>query len=240
MHVHLEREALLEAVEAVHIAHFNAIQRFLRQAQRFAALAADDGSEGTGLFEQLVFRHHLFDGTQTIGLSCGQVAAGKEQRAYFVQRNHSGEMRRAAHGPAVDLRQREERVVRGNDHIAGAANADTAANHEAMYRSNHRHFASTNGLEGEEVAAVQLNDALRVRLHLFNVHAGAKAAPFGADKHAARLRVLAGSGNQPGQFVPLRAVEGIDRRLREDDFGHGAMLFDTKGHGGLRRNTLQA
>ena len=81
-----------------------------------------------------------------------------------------------AHRAAIDLGQREESVVGGDDRVARAADADAAADHELVDRDDHRNLAVAHRLEGQVIAAVEQSDAFGMRLHLLDVDPTAKAA----------------------------------------------------------------
>ena len=66
--VHLEREALLEAIVAINVARFDTVQGFLGQYQRAAALRGNDGGKGARFLQQILRRHHLLDSSQAVGL----------------------------------------------------------------------------------------------------------------------------------------------------------------------------
>ena len=49
------------------------------------------------------------------------------------------------------------------------------------------HLAGAHGAKREEIAAIELDDALRVRLHLLDVDAAAESLALGSDQHHAHL-----------------------------------------------------
>ena len=77
-----------------------------------------------------------------------EVPPVKSSGAHLLQRQHAHQVRGAAHRAAVDLGQREVGVVGREDHVARAADADAAAEHEAVHGGDHRHPAVVDGAEG--------------------------------------------------------------------------------------------
>ena len=150
-------------------------------------------------------RHDALDRPESVGLGRRDAAAGEEGRAHLVQRQHAREVRRAAHGAAIDLRQGEVGILRGDDDVARAADADAAADHEARARR------VTTGTSQPRTARKvrklpRFSSTMRSRvlLHLLDVDAGAEALALGAHQQAAHLGVGAQSADDVGQLVPAR------------------------------------
>src|ERR1700730_6128483 len=101
--VHLECEALLEAVTVIDIARLESVQRLLGKHQRPAALRGDERRKRARLLQQTPGRTRPRYRSQPISFGRVDAAAGKESRAHHVQRNHAREVRSASHGAAVDL-----------------------------------------------------------------------------------------------------------------------------------------
>ena len=119
-------------------------------------------------------------------------------------------VRRAAHRAAVDLGQAEAGVVGGDHDIGGAADADAAAEHEAMHRGDHRHLVQVHRLEGGVVAGVDRDDQALVGVELLDVDAGAEAPVLSPDDQHAHVGARAQRGDGIGQCMPAGAVERVD------------------------------
>ena len=76
-----------------------------------------------------------------------------------------------------------------------------------------------DGLEGQEIALVDLDNRAGVLLQLLDVDAGAEAAPLGPDQHAAHILALAQFGDDLRQLHPHRAGKGVHGRMIENDLG---------------------
>ena len=94
---------------------------------------------------------------------------------------------------------------------------ENAADDEAVHGRDHRDFRRTHGAEAQVVPAVQLDDPLRVLLHLLDIDAGAEAAALAAEQQAVMRGIATHALDDAGELVPARAVECVDGRMIEDD-----------------------
>ena len=85
-----------------------------------------------------------------------------------------------------------------------------------------------HGAEGLVIAGVDRDNAVRVGVQFLDVHAGAEAAAFAADHDDAHFGLVAERGDLPGQRMPFPAVQGVDRRLLDDQFGDAGLDADMK------------
>src|SRR6202022_4665144 len=103
--------------------------------------------------------------------------------AHLVKRQHAREMRSAAHRSPIDLRQREESILSGKDHVARPADSDAASQDEAVDGRDHGYLACAYGFERQKVASIELDDALGMPLHFLEIDARTEAPAGRADEH---------------------------------------------------------
>ncbi|MOA05736.1 hypothetical protein D3C78_1253460 [compost metagenome] len=125
----------------------------------------------------------------------------------------------AAHGATVHLGHAEARAFGGDQDVRRTAEADTAAEDEAMHGDDHRFGIAVDGLEAVVVALVHRDYQVAVGGQFLDVHAGAEAASLGSDEDDIHLGRFTQSLQLSGDGRPALAVEGIHRRMVEDHLG---------------------
>ena len=138
-------------------------------------------------------------------------------------------MRAATHGAAVNLGHAEARAFGGDDDVGGTADADTAAEYEAVDRCDHRLGVQVHRAEGVVVAFVHTHDQRAVAGEFLDVDAGAETAAFGRDDDHAGIIVLAERVEFGCDGGPAGAVECVDGGMVEDHLGDA--VFDGDGEG---------
>jgi hypothetical protein len=140
-------------------------------------------------------------------------------------------VRRRTQGAAVDLGQAERGVFRREDHVAGTHHADATAQDETVGRGDHRHLAVVDGGEGVVAALVHGRDGRAVGGQLLDVDAGAEAAPLGGQHHHPHRVVAAERSEDLGQVGPPLTVEGVHRRVIQQNLGDALLDAHVYGHG---------
>ena len=132
--------------------------------------------------------------------------------------------------------------------VGRAADADAAAEDEAVYGDDHRFRVAVDRLEAVVVALVHRHDQVAVGGQFLDVDPGAEAAPFGANHDHPHAGVATEAFDLAGDIGPALAIEGVDRWLVEHQFGnavidtdakwfHAFPLHDTRRHSSPRRNS---
>ena len=151
-----------------------------------------------------------------------------------MRRDHSCQVRGGAEGAAVHLGQAEHRIVRGDDAVGVAHQADPAADAEAVDGGNHGDRALVDGVERHVAAAVggeQVVESLEV-LHLLDVDARVEPAALGPQDHHVHLGVAPRGEDLLTEFEPSRRGDGVDRGVVDRDGGYPVRaLVDVDAHG---------
>jgi hypothetical protein len=164
--------------------------------------------------------------------SLGPTHSRAEHLADLLDREHAHQVGGGAERSAVDLRQAEGRVVRGDDDVARAREADAAAENVAVAGRDDGHEAVVDGCEGVPAAGVHLGDEAAVGRELLDVGAGAEALPLGRQDDALHVIVLSQGRDGLGDLVPARAVGRVHRGMV--DVRLGDTVFDLDGNGHVR------
>ena len=183
-------------------------------------------------------------------------AAGEHQVGHPGDADQSGHAHRGAaadEDPAHALRQGVERGPLGHPEVRGRSQLETAADHRALERGDHRDRAELDLLEGSVPHARVAHSRQRVPLgHLGEVEAGAEVVTVGVDDHAGDVvgqpdeepldpehrrvveRVALGRTGQgeDGDLADPRRTEcgrEVDvEDVRFERFGHGRLLLKNR------------
>jgi hypothetical protein len=120
-------------------------------------------------------------------------------------------MRTAAHGAAIHFRHAERGALGRDDDVGSAADADAAAQHEAVHRNDHRFRVAVDGLEAVVVALVHRDDQVAVGGQFLDVDPGAETAAFSTDNDYPHIAVATQTFDLAGDIRPSLTAEGIDR-----------------------------
>src|SRR5919108_1038222 len=219
--VQREREALLVAVVVVRRHGINPVEGFLRGANDLRVLRRDRPRDFEQCVAQVVPRNNTKHRTEVMKIGGCHVLSREEHAPHDFLRHEPRQVRRAAQGTTVDLRETEVRVVRSDHQVRGSRETDAAAQAEAVDATNRRNLTLVDRLECGEAPAVHAEDAFVAgqRLHLFDVDAGAEAAAFGPEDHNAHILVSSELRDGLRNLEPVRNLRRIDWRHVDDDLG---------------------
>src|SRR5690349_14354476 len=148
-------------------------------------------------------------------------------------------MRAAAHGPAIHFRHTEGGALGRDNDVGSAADADAAAQDEAVHGHDHRFRVAVNGLEAVVVALVHRDDQVAVGSQFLDIDPGTEAATFRANHDHPHVVVAAQALDLAGDIRPALVVEGVDRWPVEHQFGNAVFDADAKWfHGFLPSQCL--
>ena len=151
-------------------------------------------------------------------------------------RHEPGEVGGSAERAAVHFGQAEDGVVRGDDDVGVADQADAAAHAEAVHGRDEWHLALIDGLEGGVAAAIGTHEGgvAGAPLHLFDVDAGVEAAALRAEEDDTDLGVSAGGGDRVGEVKPGLHRQGIHGWEVDHHLCDAVAYLGRDGHGALR------
>ena len=180
--------------------------------------------------QRLALRHHLGDEAEFEPLACADAPAGQDHAHRLLARDHARQpVHAAAAGdqPDARLRQREQRVLRGDDDVAGERGLEPAAHRPAVHRGDDRLVEiEAMGDAGEAVRPVRA--AAAGGLHL-QVVAGRERALAGAGDDADPQIVARGElVPHGGEFVVRIGVQRVQDLgpVQRDDADPALVLHD--------------
>src|SRR5258706_1805672 len=186
------------------------LDRLLGGADRHRAVLADGFRPALGRRQGFALRHHLIDKTELVAFARADVARGEDHAHGALQPDLARQpMQSAGQRGEADARlgQREYRILRGDDEVAGQRDLKTAAHRDTVDGGDDRLVAVEARVQSGKPAGIPA--ALSPRRLPFQVVAGTKRLVAGAGDD--RDPLLGIGGKIVEHLVQLEMRVGMQR-----------------------------